>query len=134
MPLEYLYNSHVASSGEMLELSLWDAFPMSRKERMPYVWGSAKDAATVRPHRHAFIISFREYLNMANQTFSADAWRKDSLAYLWRLDANESFHDLLHLQTQLDFIQAQPLQEPIIALGPHFFGQELWVNAVLALD
>jgi len=132
MPLEHLHNSHVAGCEEMLELSLWECFPLSQKGRLPYVWGKAKDVAQLRPKRHIFIFSLSGSLPMANRAFTTDAWKKDSLASVWRLDDNESFHDLVQLQAQLEFLQTQTLRRPVVALGPRFFdpARRPWAESV----
>jgi hypothetical protein len=130
MPLEYLYNSHICDSGEMLELSLWEAF--QSKERLKGTWGAHPHVELLRPIRHAIVFNYPHRLPMASQPFSRDAWVKNSLGCVWRMNPEESFHDLLHLREQLTFLQGQPMRRPIIGLGPDFFRDDMrqWATEV----
>ena len=123
MSLEYLYSSNVASSNEMLDMSLWHAYALDDDRRMRYIWGREKDAGTITPCRHTFVVCYTDWLEQKTKTFDEALWKQDSLCALWRLNPDGSFHGLLHLKKQLDFIQTQPLTDPIVALGPAFFYQ-----------
>lgn len=120
MPVTYLYNCNVAGVGEMLELSLWEAFPIPENESIRYVWNSAKDADTIMPYRHTFIFDFNESLCMVNQAFTQRQWRENPLSHLWRFSEIDSFHAAMQLQTDLAFLQTQEFHRPILVLGPQF--------------